>query len=195
MQAEQQKMQAQAQYEMQKFQAEVQAKQAEAQIAMQLEQQKIAAQIELEKSKQEYQAQENQLQNQLDTAKMEKQMAFQFELDKVKYETDTNKDILLTYLNNASKIETARISAGLDDGTEAYISNVEQAKIIQSTLGLDEMANYPIGGQPTNSELRELMAQMLQTMTQPKRIVRDAQGNIAGVVHGEEPQPMTPEGM
>lgn len=192
MQAEQAKMQAQQQYEMAKYQAEVQAKQQEAAITAQLEQQKIEAQIELEKAKQEFQAQENQLQNQLQMAKEEKQMAFQFEMDKVKYETDVNKDILITYLNNASKIETARISAGLDDGSMAYLSTIEQAKIVQSTLGLDEMANYPIAGEPSNSELREMMAQMLQTMTQPKRIVRDAQGNIAGVVHGEEP--IQPEG-
>ena len=194
MQAEQAKMQAQQQYEMAKFQAEVQAKQQEAQITMQVEQAKIAAQIELEKSKQEYQAQENQLQNQLEIAKNEKQMAFQFEIDKVKYETDVNKDILITYLNNASKIETARISAGLDTGESAYLSTLEQAKIVQSTLGLDEMANYPIAGEPSNSELRELLAQMMQTMTQPKRIVRDADGNIAGVVHGESPE-QTPEGI
>jgi hypothetical protein len=31
------------------------------------------------------------------------------------------------------------------------------------------------------------MAQLMQAITQPKRIVRDAQGNIAGVVHGEQP--------
>ena len=187
MQAEQAKMQAQQQYEMTKFQAEVQAKQQEAAIATQLEQQKIAAQIELEKAKQEYQAQENQLKYQLEEAKNQKQMAFQFELDKVKYETEVNKDILITYLNNASKLETARISAGLDTGENAYLSTIEQAKIVQSTLGLDEMANYPIAGEPSNSELRDLLAQMMQTMTQPKRIVRDAQGNIAGVVHGEDP--------
>ena len=194
-QADQAKTQAQQQYEMSKYQMEVQAKQQEASIAAQLEQQKIAAQIELEKAKQEYQAQENQLKYQLEEQRNQKQMAFQFEIDKVKYETDVNKDILLTYLNNASKIETARISAGLDDGQVAYITNLEQAKIVQSTLGLDEMANYPIAGEPTNSELREMMAKMLQTMTQPKRIVRDEQGNIAGVVHGEDPTQQTPEGM
>ena len=191
MQAEQAKMQAQQQYEMAKFQAEVQAKQQEAAIAAQLEQQKIAAQIELEKSKQEYQAQENQLQNQLETAKMEKQMAFQFELDRVKYETDTNKDILLTYLNNASKIETARISAGFDDGTNAYIANIEQAKMIQSQLGLQEIAGYDMTIENNGSKMQEMMAQIMQVITQPKRIVRDANGNIAGVVHGESPEQPT----
>ena len=190
MQADQAKTQATQQYEMAKFQAEVQAKQQEAQIATQLEQQKIAAQIELEKAKQEYQAQENQLKYQLEEAKNHKQMAFQFELDKVKYETEVNKDILLTYLNNASKIETARISAGLDDGQSAYVSNVEQAKIIQSQLGLQEMAQYPATGQPTNGEvqqnIQDMMQQLLAELTKPKTVVRDAEGRISGVMHGEQ---------
>ena len=191
MQAEQQKMQAQAQYEMAKFQAEQQAKAAEAQVTMQVEQAKIAAQMELEKAKQEYQAQENRLQFELETAKNEKQMSFQFELDKVKYQTDVNKDILLTYLDNASKIETARISAGLDDGTIAYLDNVEQARMMQSQLGLEEMARYQGSSEPSNSQLLEMMAQMMDKVTQPKRIVRDADGNIAGVVHGESPEAPT----
>lgn len=196
MQAEQQKMQAMAQYEQQKFQMEAQFKQQESAMQAQLEQQKIAAQIELEKAKQEYQAQQDQLAQELELAKSEKQMSFQFELDRVKYETDVNKDILLTYLNNASKIETARISAGLDDGTYAYESNVEQARMMQAQLGLEEMAKYQGANEPSNSQLLEMMAQMMHQVTQPKRIVRDADGNIAGVVHGEAPeQPMTPEGM
>ena len=193
-QAEQQKMQSMAQYEQQKFQMEAQFKQQESAMAAQLEQQKIAAQMELEKAKQEYQAQENQLQFQLETEKNHKQMAFQFELDKVKYETDVNKDILLTYLNNASKIETARISAGLDDGTQAYIANVEQAKIIQSTLGLPEVSSYPMSVENNGTMMQDMMAQLMAEITKPKRIVRDADGNIAGVVHGESPEQPT-EGM
>ena len=192
-QMEQAKMQAQQQYEASKYQAEMQAKQQESAISAQLEQQKIASQIELEKAKQEYQAQENQLKYRLEEERNQKQMAFQFEIDKVKYETDVNKDILLTYLNNANKIETARISAGLDDGSMAYVDNIQQAKMIQDTLGLTQVAGYEMN-QPTNNlELKEIMQNMLAELTKPKRIVRDEQGNIAGVVHGEDPT-QTPEG-
>lgn len=199
LQAEQQKMQAETQadaqrlqaeqaFEQQKLQMEMQAKQQEAMLRQQVEQAKIQAQIELEKAKQEYQAQENKLKFQLEDQRNQFQAQMEFELEKTKQTTEVNKDILLTYLNNASKIETARISAGLDDGQAALVSNLEQAKIVQLSLGLEEMANFPINGEPTNSELKQMMAMMLEQMTKPKKVIRDEQGRIAGVVHDDQQQ-------
>lgn len=196
-QIDQQKEQARMQFEQAKMQMEAQQKAQEAQIAAQTEQMKIQQEIELAKAQQEFQAQENQLKFQLEDQRNQRDTQMKLDLEMRKAEVQNNKDILVTYLNNASKIETARISAGFDDGTNAYVANVEQAKMIQATLGLQEVADYDMTIENNGQKIEQMMAQLMQAITQPKRIIRDEQGNIAGVVHGEDPtqQPMNPEGM
>jgi len=194
MQADQAKEQARMQFEQAKMQMEAQQKDKDAALAAQIEQMKVDAEIQLAKAQQEFQAQENQLKFELENQRNERQAQMEFELESQKAEFENSKDILLTYLNNASKIETARISAGIDDGTQAYLSNVEQAKMLQAHLGLDEMAQYPVNATPTHNRVNEMLEQLLMEVTKPKKVIRDEQGRIAGVVHGEEPT-QTPEGM
>lgn len=193
-QMEAQKMQAEQAFEQQKIQMEMQARQQEAQLKQQVEQAKIQAEMELARAEQEYQAQETKLKYQLEDERNQFKMQLELELERAKYETEVNKDVLITYLNNTNKIETARISAGLDDGSTAYIANVEQAKMMQAQLGLEDMAKYQGANEPSNTELKELMAMMMEQMTKPKRVIRDEQGRIAGVVHDTQDQ-QTPEGM
>lgn len=193
-QIDQQKEQARMQFEQAKMQMEAQQAQQQAQLAAQTEQMKIQSEIELAKAQQEFQAQENQLKFQLEDQRNQRDSQMKLDLEMRKAEVQNNKDILVTYLNNASKIETARISAGLDDGTNAYVANVEQAKMIQATLGLQEVADYDMTIENNGQKIEQMMAQLMQAITQPKRIVRDEQGNIAGVVHGESPEQPT-EGM
>jgi hypothetical protein len=179
---EQQKMQMQMQIEQAKMQAEQQKMEMQAQI----EQAKIQGQIELEKAKQEYQAQENQLKFQLEDQRNREQMQMEMDLEQTKMDSQNNKELLLAYLNNAAKIETTRISAGLDTGEAAYADNVQMANILQDQLGYSDMKNHPL--QPaienmhmSNQQLAQMLAMLLDKLSQPKQVVRGPDGKITGV--------------
>jgi len=172
--------------EIQKLQLQMQGKQAEMQAQAQLEIQKLQAQTEAEKAKQEYQAQENQLKFQLEDQRNQREIAMETQLAKMKAEMENNKDILLAYLDNSTKIETARISAGFTDGTQAYTEAVEQAKIMQDTLGYHDMANHPLqpvieNMQNSNNQMAQVLAVLIDKLSQPKQVVRDENGKIVGV--------------
>jgi hypothetical protein len=179
---EQQKMQMQMQIE----QAKMQHDQAKAQQDMQLEQQKMQMQMELEKAKQEYQAQENQLKFQLEEQRNREQMQMEMQLEQTKMDTSNNKELLLAYLNNAAKIETTRISSGLDTGEVAYADNVNMANILQDQLGYSDMKNHPLqpaieNMQLSNQQLAQMLATLLDKLSQPKTVIRGPDGKIAGV--------------
>jgi hypothetical protein len=179
---EQQKMEMTMQIE----QAKMQAKQAELQMQQQIEQSKIQGEIELEKAKQEYQAKENQLKFQLEDQRNRQQMQMEMELEQTKMDTNNNKELLLAYLNNAAKIETTRISSGLDTGEAAYADNVQMANILQDQLGYSDMKNHPL--QPaienmynSNQQLAQMLSMLLDKLNQPKTVIRGPDGKIAGV--------------
>jgi hypothetical protein len=179
---EQQKMEMDMQIEQAKMQAEQQKLQMQAQI----EQAKIEGNIALEKAKQEFQAQENQLKFQLEDQRNRQQMQMEMELEQTKMDTNNNKELLLAYLNNAAKIETTRISSGLDTGESAYADNVQMANILQDQLGYSDMKNHPL--QPaienmysSNQQLTQLLATLLDKLSQPKTVVRGQDGKIIGV--------------
>jgi len=160
--------------EIQKMQMQIEADQQKLQAQTQLEIQKFQAQNELEKAKQEYQAQENQLKFKLEEERNTKEA-----------EMTTNRDILLAYLDNATKIESVRISQGLDDGSEAYIRNVETAKLIQDMMGYN-MPQHPLEPivqnlQQQNQQLAQMIAAIHDRLNQPKTVVRDESGKIVGV--------------
>jgi len=172
--------------EMQKLQMEQQMEQAKMQMQQQIEQAKIQGQIELEKAKQEYQAQENQLKFQLEDQRNREQMQMEMDLEQTKMDSSNNKELLLAYLNNAAKIETTRISSGLDTGEAAYADNVHMANILQDQLGYSEMKNHPL--QPaienmhmSNQQLQQMLAALLDKLNQPKTVVRGQDGKIIGV--------------
>jgi hypothetical protein len=179
---EQQKMQMDMQIE----QAKMQAEQQKLQMQQQIEQAKIQGQIELEKAKQEFQAQENQLKFQLEDQRNREQMQMEMELEQTKMDTNNNKELLLAYLNNAAKIETTRISSGLDTGEAAYADNVQMANILQDQLGYSDMKNHPLqpaieSMQMSNQQLSQMLAVLLDKLSQPKTVVRGADGKIIGV--------------
>jgi hypothetical protein len=179
---EQQKMQMQMQIEQAKMQAEAQ----KMQMQQQIEQAKIQGQIELEKAKQEYQAQENQLKFQLEDERNRQQMQMEMDLEQTKMDSSNNKELLLAYLNNAAKIETTRITAGLDTGEAAYADNVQMANILQDQLGYSDMKNHPLqpaieSMQMSNQQLAQMLATLLDKLSQPKTVVRGQDGKIIGV--------------
>mgnify|MGYP000552991530 CR=1 FL=1 len=172
--------------EMQKLEMQAQIEQAKLQGTMQIEQAKMQMQMELEKAKQEYQAQENTLKFQLEDQRNREEKQMELQLEQAKLDTTNNKEILLTYLDNAAKIETARISAGLDSGEAAYADNVQMANILQDQLGYSEMKNHPL--QPaienmhlSNQQLQQMLAALLDKLNQPKTVIRGQDGKIVGV--------------
>lgn len=179
---EEQKMQMQMQIE----QAKMQAEQQKMQMQQQIEQAKIQGQIELEKAKQEYQAQENQLKFQLEDQRNREQMQMEMQLEQTKMDTENNKELLLAYLNNAAKIETTRISSGLDTGEAAYADNIQMANILQDQLGYSDMKNHPLqpaieNMQMSNQQLANMLAMLLEKLNQPKTVIRGQDGKIVGV--------------
>jgi hypothetical protein len=179
---EQQKMQMQMQIE----QAKIQAEQQKMQMQQQIEQAKLQGQMELEKAKQEYQAQENQLKFQLEDQRNREQMQMEMDLEQTKMDSSNNKELLLAYLNNAAKIETTRITQGLDTGEAAYADNVQMANILQDQLGYSDMKNHPL--QPaienmynSNQQLAQMLSMLLDKLNQPKTVIRGPDGKIAGV--------------
>jgi hypothetical protein len=172
--------------EIQKVQMQIEAEQQKLQQQAQMEQQKLQMQNELEKAKQEYQAQEQQLKFQLEEKRNNEEMNMEAQLTKMKLELENNKAILLAYLDNSTKIETARISQGLTDGSEAYVEAVEQARNLQDTMGFSQMANHPLqpameNMQQTNAQLTQMVAALMQKLSQPKQVIRDENGKIVGV--------------
>lgn len=172
--------------EIQKIQAQSQAKIQEMQVQAQIENQKLQAQVEAERAKQEFQSQETQLRLQLENDRNIREMEMEKELKQFELDFGTQKDVLLSYLDNATKIETARISAGYDTGEQAYIENVEAAKIMQDTMGYSDMRNHPLqpavdNMQQTNTQLAQMIAMLVDRLNQPKTVIRDEQGKIIGV--------------
>jgi hypothetical protein len=165
--------------EVQKIQAQTQAKMQEMQMSVQLEQQKMAAQIELEKAKQEYQAQENQLKFQLEEQRNAQDREMEMKLAQMKMMTERNTQLLLAYINNGAKIETARISAGVDSG-EGIAEQYDQDENMIQNL---EHPLAPIAQAITqgNQEMSATLAALIDRLSQPKQVVRDEAGKIIGV--------------
>jgi hypothetical protein len=172
--------------EIQKVQMQQQAEMQKIQMQAQIEQAKIQGQMQLEKAKQEYQAQENQLKFQLEDQRNREEKQMELQLEQTKMDSENNKELLLAYLNNAAKIETTRISSGLDSGETAYADNVQMANILQDALGYSTMKNHPLqpaieNMQTSNQQLAEMLTMLIAQMQQPKQIIRGADGKIIGV--------------
>ena len=176
MQGEQAKIQAQAQLKQQELQASSQAKQAEMQMSAQIEMQKLQAEMELEKAKQEYQAQENQLKFQLEAQRNAADREMEAKLLQMKMNMERNTALLLAYVNNGAKIEQTRISAGLDDGQQAYDDSIEQAQHLEHPLAPVTQAISD-----SNAQLVGMISALSESLNKPKTVVRGPDGKITGV--------------
>ena len=169
--------------EIQKAQMDNQAKTQQMQMAAQLEMQKMQTQNELEKAKQEYQAQENTLKFQLEAQRNQADREMEAKLAQMKMHMERNTALLLAYVNNGAKIETARISAGVDDGMEAYNDNQDMAEAMEHPLA--PIANTIAQG---NDQMTQTLTTLINTLQQqqeqanrPKTVIRDENGKIVGV--------------
>jgi hypothetical protein len=172
--------------EMQKLQMQSQLEQQKMQFQAQLEEQKMQANIEFEKAKQEFQSQETQVRMQMEAERDEREADMQVKVKQMEIDAQTQKEVLLSYLDNATKIETARIGAGFGTGEQAYVDNVEAARIMQDTMGYSDMRNHPL--QPvvenmnqSNQQMTQMLAMLIERLNQPKQVVRDENGKIVGV--------------
>jgi hypothetical protein len=173
---EQQKMEMQMQMEQAKMQAQAQSKQAEMQMEMQMEQQKMQMQMELEKAKQEYQAQENQLKFQLEEQRNMMDREMEVKVAQMKMMTERNTQVLLAHINNGAKIEVARIGSDDSDGAMAYANEQDMAQAMQNPM--ETVANAINNN---SNQMAIMLGEMMNKMSQPKTVVRGADGKIVGV--------------
>jgi hypothetical protein len=139
----------------------------------------MAAQIEFEKAKQEYQAQENQLKFQLEEQRNAQDREMEMKLAQMKMMTERNTQLLLAYINNGAKIETARISAGVDSGegiAEQYDNDENMIQNLEHPLA--PIANAIAQG---NQEMTATLGALIDKLSQPKQVVRGQDGKIIGV--------------
>jgi hypothetical protein len=173
---EMQKLQMQAQMEQAKMQAQSQSKQAEMQAQLQMEQQKMQMQMELEKAKQEYQAQENQLKFQLEEQRNMMDREMEVKVAQMKMMTERNTQVLLAHINNGAKIEVARIGSDDSDGAMAYANEQDMAQAMQNPM--ETVANAINNN---SNQMAMMLGEMMNKMSQPKTVVRGADGKIVGV--------------
>jgi hypothetical protein len=173
---EMQKLQMQSQIEQAKLQAQSQAKQAEMQAQLQMEQQKMQMQMEVEKAKQEYQAQENQLKFQLEEQRNMMDREMEVKVAQMKMMTERNTQVLLAHINNGAKIEVARIGSDDSDGAMAYANEQDMAQAMQNPM--ETVANAINNN---SNQMAMMLAEMMNKMSQPKTVVRGADGKIVGV--------------
>jgi hypothetical protein len=171
-----QKLQMQSQMEQAKLQAQSQAKQAEMQAQLQMEQQKMQMQMEVEKAKQEYQAQENQLKFQLEEQRNMMDREMEVKVAQMKMMTERNTQVLLAHINNGAKIEVARIGSDDSDGAMAYANEQDMAQAMQNPM--ETVANAINNN---SNQMAMMLAEMMNKMSQPKTVVRGADGKIVGV--------------
>ena len=166
--------------EIQKAQMDNQAKLQQIQMQAQLEQMKMESQMQLEKAKQEYQAQENQLKFQLEEQRNMMDREMEMKVAQMKMMTERNTQVLLAHINNGAKIETARISAGVDDGTEAYFTEQDMAKSMEHPM--QPIANAIGQG---NAQMAQAISALVDTINaqhnRPKTVIRGQDGKIIGV--------------
>ena len=166
--------------EIQKVQMQQQAEQQKMQLQAQLEQMKMQSQIQLEKAKQEFQAQENQLKFQLEEQRNTMDREMELKVAQMKMMTERNTQVLLAHINNGAKIETARISAGQDDGAIAYANEEDMARAMEHPM--QPIADAIGRG---NQEMAMAISQLVNTINEqnsrPKTVVRGADGKIIGV--------------
>lgn len=176
--------------ELLKIQAQSQARQAEIQMQAQIEQQKLQMEMQAEANKQEMQARENQYRNQLEHERAMADKQAELELEKAKIQADKEKELTLAYVNNATKLETARISQGLTDGTDAYNETMAIAKNLQDSIVYNNVGEHPlkpaidnmaIHNQQVSQLLGQLMQQLHEVNNAPKRVLRDENGKVVGV--------------
>jgi hypothetical protein len=161
--------------EMLKMQADAQLEQTKMQATMQIEQ----AKLQLEQAKTQREVEIEQMRAQIDAQRME------FERQKSEMEQQYNR--WKVELESATKIMTARIAAnpGLDipalEAQQAASEKITQELGDNVTTAIHHMVGLHENMLNKHDQNMEQIAQMMQSLTAPKRIVRGADGKAIGV--------------
>jgi len=97
----------------------------------------------------------------------------------MKMMTERNTQLLLAYINNGAKIETARISAGVDLGegiAEDYTMDEDMLRAQEHPLA--PIANAIAQG---NQDMTATLSTLIERLNTPKQVIRDESGKIVGV--------------
>jgi len=98
----------------------------------------------------------------------------------MKMMTERNTQVLLAHINNGAKIETARISAGTDDGEQAYMTEESLAHAMEHPM--QPIANAIGQG---NAQMAQAISSLVDTINaqhnRPKTVIRGQDGKIIGV--------------
>lgn len=166
--------------EIQKAQMDNQSKMQQIQMQAQVEQAKLQGQMQLEKAKQEYQAQENQLKFQLEEQRNRMDREMEMKVAQMKMMTERNTQVLLAHINNGAKIEVARIGSDDSDGAQAYMTEQDMAKSMESPM--QPIADAIGSG---NAQMAQAITALVETInaqhSRPKTVIRGQDGKIIGV--------------
>jgi len=94
----------------------------------------------------------------------------------MKMMTERNTQVLLAHINNGAKIETARISAGTDDGETAYMHEEDMAQVMQNPM---ETVASAINN--NSNQMAQMISELMNKLNKPKTVVRGPDGKITGV--------------
>jgi hypothetical protein len=166
--------------EVQKMQMQAQLEQAKMQSQERLKQMEFEFNVQAERAKQEYQSQETQVRMQMEMERDAAEREMELKVEQMKMMTQRNTQVLLAHINNGAKIETARISAGTDDGEQAYFMEEDMAHAMEHPM--QPIANAIMQG---NQQTAQMIADLAETINQnhnrPKQVIRGADGKIIGV--------------
>lgn len=180
-------MQGQMQVEQMKAQVQAQADHAKAQAALQVEQMKAQMQAEVDRNRQQAEAEQHALkvQKEAELSQLEAQLKDQqhqrdIEFERWKAELQANTQIVIAEMNNKSSMQQHLLTTNAANaGAMTEISEDGTAKPAGALSSLVEAINSNIaqlmGIQQQNH------AQIVQALTRPKQIIRDANGRAQGV--------------
>jgi hypothetical protein len=181
---EQMKLQAQTQLEQMKMQATQQLEQFKAQLSVQTEQMKQEAQAKENLHQQELQATRDQQQAELN-ARLEAQK-LDFERWKVEL-VESNKVLLAELAANTSlKQSSMTINAGKEQEGLTELDDAGNEQPTSALSGLVEAINSNVANLMQISAMNQQdtamkHAEIVAMMTKPKKVLRDANGRVAGV--------------
>ena len=177
----------QMQIEQMKAQVSAQADQAKMQASMQIEQAKAQMQAEVDRNRQQAEAQQHALKvqkeaelAQLEASLKDTQHQRDIEFERWKAELQANTQIVLAEMNNKNSMQQHLLTTNAANaGSMTELAEDGTAKPAGALTSLVEAMNQNIaqlmGLQQQNH------AQIVQALTKPKQIIRDANGRAQGV--------------
>jgi hypothetical protein len=161
----------------QKFQAQTQVDQQEADKASQMEMQKFQAQVEIDQRQAEQLWQQEQLRSQNDVEIERDKIRSQAELEMWKAKLNAETQILLEQIKaqNGMKLAAFNVNAAKEGETLTEMGDDGTERPTSALAGLVEAINNNLGS------LLMSQQQLMAHIARPKRIVRGADGRVAGV--------------